>query len=100
MRISEADGSANLFEEPGGKKENWKKTNIDKKSKIHYKTLDEVIADNESKRFAEFSTQKGIGKVGKAFSFSAYRFALKVIDMTGPEQKVYDDFSSFSRRAM
>ncbi|KAE9555814.1 hypothetical protein FO519_001028 [Halicephalobus sp. NKZ332] len=59
------------------RKGGWKK---EKKNTIQYKTLDEVLAEDD------------ITVIGTSAS-------MKIIDMTGPQQKVYNDFQSFSRKS-
>lgn len=61
----------------------WRKSNANR-VKVQYKTLDEVISEGGAQRYGMFATTSSVGKI---------------IDMTGPEQRVYDDFSSFARRA-
>uniref|UniRef100_A0A914KN32 G-patch domain-containing protein n=1 Tax=Meloidogyne incognita TaxID=6306 RepID=A0A914KN32_MELIC len=63
----------------------WRKSNAGK-VRIQYKTLNDVISEGESQRFGE----NGFGAVNAVG---------KIIDMTGPEQRIYEDFNSFSRRA-
>lgn len=41
-RISGAEPGDGQEVDFGAKKENWKKTNIDRRTKIRYKTIDEV----------------------------------------------------------
>lgn len=81
----EANSEGNRL--PRGKQENWKIVNAAKKSRVRYKTLDEVIQENNG------GVNVGSGAQQKAMH------GVKIIDMTGPEQRVYDDFSAFSRRA-
>uniref|UniRef100_A0A1I8B7U2 G-patch domain-containing protein n=1 Tax=Meloidogyne hapla TaxID=6305 RepID=A0A1I8B7U2_MELHA len=63
----------------------WRKSNTGK-VRIQYKTLNEVISEGENQRFGDggFGVVNAVGKI---------------IDMTGPEQRIYEDFNSFSRRA-
>uniref|UniRef100_A0AC35F2R7 G-patch domain-containing protein n=1 Tax=Panagrolaimus sp. PS1159 TaxID=55785 RepID=A0AC35F2R7_9BILA len=64
------------------RKGNWKKDKR-QKAKTQYKTIDDVIAEGGLEA-------AGIG--GPSLN-------MKIIDMTGPQQKVYNDFHSFSRKA-
>ena len=59
------------------RKGGWKK---EKKNTIQYKTLDEVLADDD-------------------VTITGATTSMKIIDMTGPQQKVYNDFQSFSRKS-
>lgn len=65
------------------KKGNWKKSNA-KKVKVQYKTWEEVIDEGGDANKYSLNTGQ----------------SMKIIDMTGPQQKVYNDFNSFSRRAV
>uniref|UniRef100_A0A915E515 G-patch domain-containing protein n=1 Tax=Ditylenchus dipsaci TaxID=166011 RepID=A0A915E515_9BILA len=69
---------------PREKQENWKKSKMATNRKIQYKTLEEVVDNGAQNRFEQKGFGQGLG--------------VKIIDMTGPEQKVYNDFSSFSNR--
>lgn len=68
---------------PEVKRGNWKKTNA-KKVKVQYRTLEEVI--NEGGDVHKYTLNAGQ--------------SMKIIDMTGKQQRVYNDFNSFSRRAV
>uniref|UniRef100_A0A915NWJ5 G-patch domain-containing protein n=1 Tax=Meloidogyne floridensis TaxID=298350 RepID=A0A915NWJ5_9BILA len=63
----------------------WRKSNAGK-VRIQYKTLNDVISEGENQRFGDSG-------------FGAVNAVGKIIDMTGPEQRIYEDFNSFSRRA-
>ncbi|KAI1709720.1 GC-rich sequence DNA-binding factor-like protein domain-containing protein [Ditylenchus destructor] len=78
----EPDASADLRQAAKG--QSWKKSNAGKKGKVQYKTVDDIVAEGAATRFDQLSGLQGAG--------------MKIIDMTGPEQKVYNDFSSYTKR--
>ncbi|KAL3077180.1 hypothetical protein niasHS_013169 [Heterodera schachtii] len=63
----------------------WKKSNGANKVKVHYKTMVDVLSESGEPKYDGFA--KGAGE------------KIKIIDLTGPERKEYQDYSSFSRRA-
>lgn len=76
-------------------KPRWRKdvAPVSQKSKIRYKTLDDVIAEGND------LSQKSSGSSKSTGSFSSKSSGIKVIDMTGKEQKVYSGYDEvFSQK--
>lgn len=76
-------GDNEKAEEPS-RRGNWKKTNAVKGVKYQYKTIDEVIAEG-----GPLKQRFGLGGVDKG---------VKVIDMTGKEQKVYSGYDAYAAK--
>ncbi|VDD90514.1 unnamed protein product [Enterobius vermicularis] len=87
---SAADTQKRLENEDGNKapkkgssrRDNWKKSDVAKPPAYQYKTIDEVISEGgvTKKRLESFGT------------------GVKVIDMTGKEQKVYSGYDAFAAK--
>jgi len=81
---SAAEAQARIHDETGeveevGQKtyinrEGWKKANAEKKTKVRYKTIDEVISEGDVERFGPgFGSQGGVlGKVGSRAGLKKY----------------------------
>ncbi|KAK6103807.1 GC-rich sequence DNA-binding factor-like family protein [Brugia pahangi] len=78
VEYSRDDGK---IEEPS-RRGNWKKTGSKKSVKYQYKTIDEVIAESGSLKQRLSSGSSGV----------------KVIDMTGKEQKVYSGYDAYAAK--
>uniref|UniRef100_A0A1I7RQT8 G-patch domain-containing protein n=2 Tax=Bursaphelenchus xylophilus TaxID=6326 RepID=A0A1I7RQT8_BURXY len=72
-----SDDSVEIIEEEVVVGDTWKKT---KKARVKYRTLNEVISD------------------GSIESPAIVAPKMKIIDMTGPQERTYDDIHSYHRR--
>lgn len=66
----------------GQKRENWKKSNAGKKTKIKYKTLDEIVGDNNLNRYSGSLVGPGVqlqSGIKVNFKILSLKFKTKVV---------------------